>query len=67
MQRTPRSASVIRKTAFGIGAVGVGATENSAPIAAGHAKLLCALNGVSPLDFVEVWIFWHRPGEVKRL
>ena len=56
MQRAPQSASVIRKTAFGIGAVGVGAIENSAPIAAGHARLLRALNGVLPLDFVEVWI-----------
>ena len=65
MQRAPQSASVIRKTAFGIGAVGVGATENSAPIAVGHARLLCALNGILPFDFVEVWIFWHRPGEVK--
>ena len=64
-QHIPQSASVIRKTAFGIGAVGVGAIENSAPIAVGHARLLCARSGVLPLDFVEVCIFWHRPGEVE--
>ena len=63
--RTPQSASVVRKTAFGIGADGVGATENSAPVAVSHARLLRALNGVLLLDFVEMWIFWHRPGEVK--